>query len=377
MKNKDNLSYKVSANKKGGTKLLIVILIMLIIIVGILFALKILKKEPLATNTQEGQPGEVVIKEEPKVQIVDVNSKTRPYAIMINNNHAAWPQCGLEDAYLVYEIIAEGGITRMMALYKDKLPQKIGSVRSARHYFIDYANENDAIFIHWGGSPQAYARINKGMASLDGIALEGSVFFRDKSLNRAYEHTGFVDLEKAAEYAKNKGYTRETSEDLLLNYSATEVDLAKNEEAETADKITLRYSDYHTTSYEYDKENKVYKRFMSGKANVDLETKEQYTAKNIIVYKIKNYTLNDGENKGRQELNNIGSGTGYYISCGYVIPIIWEKTSQSEQTVYKYQNGEELVVNDGNTFIQIMPIDSEIDIESLKTEETNNQNVEE
>ena len=62
---------------------------------------------------------------------------------MINNNHSAWPQCGLKDAYLVYEIIAEGGITRMMALYKDKLPEKVGSVRSARHYFIDYAEEND------------------------------------------------------------------------------------------------------------------------------------------------------------------------------------------------------------------------------------------
>lgn len=371
MENRRNSTYRVKSTKKGGLKLLIIILVSLVIIAGILFALKVLNKGQVETNAKGEQNVEETKKEEPKVQIVDVNSKTRPYAVMINNNHDAWPQCGLKDAYLVYEIIAEGGITRMMALYKDKLPEKVGSVRSARHYFIDYADENDAIFIHWGGSPQAYSRINTGVADLDGMALEGSVFFRDKSLKRAYEHTGFVNLVKAAKYAEEKGYTRETNEDLLLNYSATEIDLNKKAEAESANEITLKYSYHHTTSYEYDKENKVYKRFMSGKANVDLQTNEQYTAKNIIVYKVKNYTLSDGENKGRQELSNVGSGSGYYISCGYAVPITWEKTSHSGQTVYKYQNGEEITVNDGNTFIQIMPMDSVITIEPLQEEITN------
>ena len=349
-----------ATQKKGGSKLLIIILIVLTIVAGVLLALKVLNKGQGEVTT-----GHIAEEnnEEPKVQIVDVNSKTRPYAVMINNNHAAWPQCGLEDAYLVYEIVAEGGITRMMALYKDKLPEKIGSVRSARHYFIDYAEENDAIYIHWGGSPQAYSRINTGINDLDGIALEGTIFFRDKSLDRAYEHTGFVDLAKAKEYADDKGYTRDTDKDLLLNYSAIEVDFNSVTGVESADEITLKYSDYHTTSYEYDEESKVYKRSMSGKANVDLKTGKQYTAKNIIVYKVNNYTLG-GENKGRQELENIGSGSGYYISNGYAVPITWEKTSHSGQTVYKYENGEEITVNDGNTFIQIMPTTGTIDIEA-------------
>ena len=356
------------AAKKEKMKILIMGLIALIIIAGILLAVKILNKgetEPAANNqTQE-------VKEEKQVQIVDVNSKTRPYAVMINNNHAAWPQCGLKDAYLVYEIVAEGGITRMMALYKDVYPTKVGSVRSARHYFIEYAEENDAIFVHWGGSPQAYSKLNSGIDNLDGIALEGSVFFRDTSLDRAYEHTGFANLEKIKAYAEENGYTRDTEKDLLLNYSAEEIDLSANETVKTADSVELEYSDYHTTSYEYDAENKVYKRSMSGKANVDLETGEQYTAKNIIVYKVRNYTLNDGENKGRQELENVGSGTGYYISNGQAVSITWEKTSDSAQTVYKYTNGEELTVNDGNTFIQILPEDGEINIEA-NSDETEN-----
>ena len=356
------------ANKKGGVKILIIILVILILIVGVLLALKLLNKGQVETNAS----GEIIEekKEEPKVQIVDVNSKTRPYAVMINNNHSAWPQCGLKDAYLVYEIIAEGGITRMMALYKDKLPEKVGSVRSARHYFIDYAEENDAIFIHWGGSPQAYSRINSGINDLDGIALEGTSFFRDKTLKRDYEHTGFVNLEKANKQAQEKGYTRDTNKDLLLNYSATELDLANLEGAESAEDITLKYSYYHTTSYEYDKENKVYKRFMSGKANTDLTTGEQYTAKNIIVYKVGNKTINDGENKGRQDLLNTGTGKGYYISEGYAIPITWEKSTHSGQTIYKYENGEEIKVNDGNTFIQILPKEGTITIEPGEKAET-------
>ena len=359
----------------NSVKRIIIVLIIAILILAAMFLMKYLKSEKEVSNDvieQNEEQREVEVK---KLQIVDEDSKSRPYAVMINNNHAAWPQCGIQDAYLVYEIISEGGITRMMALYKDQDTAKIGSIRSARHYFIDYAEENDAIFVHWGGSPQAYARLNKGIDSLDGIALEGSVFFRDKTLNRDYEHTGFTSMENVKEYAESKGYTRDTNKDLLLNYSVDEIDVSTLEGAESAVEVEIEYSDYHTTSYEYDEENKVYKRFMSGKANVDLETGEQYTAKNIIVYSVYNYTIDDGENKGRQEINNIGNGTGYYITDGYAVPITWEKTSHSEQTVYKYADGTEITVNDGNTFIQIYPKTGELTItpkvEEVTTEVNN------
>lgn len=355
---------KTKAKKANGVKLLIVILVVLVIVAGILFALKVLNKN----KTEQVDNGQVQQenKEQPKLKIVDQDSKSRPYAVMINNNHAAWPQCGIGDAYIVYEIIAEGGITRMMALYKDQDTAKIGSIRSARHYFIDYAEENDAIFVHWGGSPQAYSRLTS-IDSIDGLALEGSVFFRDTSLKRDYEHTGFTSMENVKEYADKKGYTRDTKKDLLLNYSIEEIDMDSIENVRTADNVTIKYSDYHSTSYKYDEEKKVYYRSMSGKANVDLETGEQYTAKNIIAYSVENYTLSDGENKGRQEIKNIGTGTGYYITGGKAIPITWEKESHSAQTVYKYENGEELKVNDGNTFIQIYPTSGSINITANQT----------
>lgn len=358
---------KTKAKKTNGVKLLIVILVVLVIIAGILFALKVLNKD----KTEQVDNGQVQeeVKEQPKLKIVNEDSKSRPYAVMINNNHAAWPQCGIGDAYIVYEIIAEGGITRMMALYKDQDTAKIGSIRSARHYFIDYAEENDAIFVHWGGSPQAYSRLTS-IDSIDGLALEGSVFFRDTTLKRDYEHTGFTSMENVKEYAEKKGYTRDTNKDLLLNYSIEEIDMASIENVKTADNVTIKYSDYHSTSYKYDEDKKVYYRSMSGKANIDLETGEQYTAKNIIAYSVENYTLSDGENKGRQEIKNVGTGKGYYITEGKAIPITWEKESHSAQTIYKYENGEELKVNDGNTFIQIYPTSGSINITANQTSQS-------
>ena len=345
---------KRKERKKSNGKLMIIFLIIIILLAAGWFAYKyFINNKPIEEDKDEKEESIVAVIK--KLQIVDEDSKTRPYAVMINNNHAAWPQCGIQDAYLVYEIIAEGGISRMMAVYKDKDTAKVGSVRSARHYFIDYAEENDAIFVHWGGSPQAYSRINTGINDIDGLALEGSVFFRDKTLKRDYEHTGFTSLEKVKEYAESKGITRDTIKDLLLNYSVDEISLEQLEGAKSAQEVKIKYSDYHNTSYVYDEENKVYNRSMSGTANVDLVTGEQYTAKNIIVYNVSNYNINDGEGKGRQELSNIGTGDGYYITDGYAVPITWEKTSHSGQTVYKYASGEEITVNDGNTFIQIYP----------------------
>lgn len=290
-----------------------------------------------------------------KLKIVDEDSKTRPIAVMINNNHAAWPHAGLQDAYLSYEIIAEGGITRIMALFKDQDTEKIGSVRSARPYYLDYALENDAIYVHYGWSDKAKSDIaSLGVDNINGLT-DNKTFWRDTKLNKATEHTVFTSMEKIKETASEAGYMRDTNKDLLLQYSIDEISLKKKEGALKADNVYIKYSYYTDTSYEYDKENKVYKRYVNGKEHKDYETNEQYTFKNIITYQVNNYTLNDGENKGRQELENIGSGSGYYISNGYSIPIKWEKKSRSSQTKYYYENGDELKVNDGNTFIQIQP----------------------
>lgn len=299
-------------------------------------------------------------KEEKKVSIVDEKTKSRPFAVMINNAPAARPlQSGLQDAYIIYEIIVEGGLTRYLALFLDQTTSRIGSVRSARHYFLDYALENDAIYVHHGQSPQAQSDFSK--LGIDRIVADNTkTGWRDKTLNVASEHTLFTSIEKLTNGIKNKRTERKN--DLLLNYSAEDIDLSKITNSQVANNVSVKYSESVTSTYEYDAENQVYKRSVNGKAHKDYVTKEQYTFKNIIAYSVENYNINDGSGKGRQEIENIGSGSGYYISNGYATKITWSKKDRSSQTVYKYASGEEIKVNDGNTFIQIYPKGKSIEI---------------
>ena len=280
---------------------------------------------------------------------------------MINNIHVARPlQSGLQDAYLMYEIIVEGGITRYMALFMDQNTTRIGSIRSSRHYFLDYALENDAIYVHHGQSPQAQSDFST--LGIDRIVVDNSkTGWRDKSLNVSSEHTLFTSIEKLNNGLGNKRTTR--NNDLLLNYSVDEIDLSKKEDAKVANNISIPYSNSYVTSYKYDENNKYYLRSVNGKAHTDYVTKKQYHFKNIITYQVKNTNLNDNVNKGRQNIENIGSGVGYYITDGYSIPIKWVKESRKSQTKYYYNDGKEIDVNDGNTFIQIQPEGQKLTIE--------------
>lgn len=348
----------MAKRRKKNKKKVVVILFLILILAGF-------GAYYVYTHPEEVQKYAKKVEPEKKLKIVDENSKSRPIAVMVNNNHVAWPHAGLQDAYLTYEILAEGGITRLMALFKDQDTEKIGSVRSARPYYLDYALENDAIYVHYGWSDQAKSDINSlGVDNINGLTVS-SVFWRDKSLNKATEHTVFTSMEKIKEYAKEEGYDRDTNKDLLLNYSVDEIDLSKREDAIKADTVFMKYSYYTNTSYEYDSANKVYKRFMSDTAHVDAVTGSQYTVKNIIITPIATHTY---DSYGRLELDDVGSGEGYFITDGYAIPITWSKASRSSQTVYKNMDGEEIKVNDGNTYIQITPPSEEVKIEGNTTE---------
>lgn len=295
----------------------------------------------------------------PKVKIIDEDSKTRPIAVSINNNHAAYPHAGLQDAYLAYELIAEGGITRIIALFKDQTTKKIGSVRSARHYFLDYVLENDAIFVHYGHSPQALSDIKSlKINNINGM-YDAKGFFRDTSLHRAYEHTAFTSMDRINKLIKSKKY-RNTTEEQLLKYSPIKIEY-KTENKKEANIVEIVYSSYQTTKYVYDPENMNYKMFMGGKEHTDLITKKQYTVKNIITYQVQNSSI-QSDRKGRQDLYNVGNGEGYYISNGEAIKIKWSKKDRASKTIYTLEDGSELKVNDGNTWIHIQPKGKKLNI---------------
>lgn len=331
-------------------KIIFVILLFLVFGVSIpIFYQTFMEKPAKKENEPIVEPEKPI----PKLQIVDEDSKSRPYAVMINNNVAAWKNhAGLEDAYLIYEAITEGGITRMMALFKDQNTERIGSVRSSRHYFLDYALENDAIYVHFGWSPKAQADIRSlGINNING--LYDTSFWRDRTLGVAYEHTAYTSIELLKGLAQKRNYIRDTNQELLFQYSVEEIYLDQKDGAIGATSVSIPYSASHVTSYQYDSTAKKYLRFMNDWAHTDGVSKKQYSAKNIIIQKVENYSM---DSYGRQDLKNVTTGEGYYITNGYAVPIVWKKTSRSSQTKYEYLDGTELAINDGNTYIQLEPI---------------------
>ena len=347
--------------EKGGVKILIAILVILIIIAGAGLAYKIIQdRNNTETISGEENKEQVAVEEEKTVQIFSGND--RPIAVMIDNHSDAWPQAGLNQAYMVYEIIVEGGETRLMALFKGADLEKIGPVRSARHYFIDYAMENDAIYVHFGQSPQAQSDIKKySIDDINGIAEDGTTFWRVK--DKYAPHNAVTSTEKLLESAKSKNYRTTSTEESVWNYVVDEVNL---EEGLAADTITIPHSDLQTVTYEYDKENKVYVRYARGEEQTDWDTDEPVTTKNIIITFCNNYTLSDSENKGRQGLRNIGTFDGYYITNGRAIQIQCIKNARDEKTIYQDMNGKEIQVNDGNTFVNICPTSADVEIEGTE-----------
>ena len=333
------------------SKVLILMLLLIIFVAGGVLGLKILKdnnKETISSeNTEQTKEQELVI--EPEKQIKIYSGTERPIAVMIDNHNQAWPQAGLNNAYIVYEIIVEGGETRLMALFKGQDLATIGPVRSARHYFLDYAMENDAIYVHFGWSPQAESDISKyRVNNINGITESSEIFWRS---NEKYApHNAVTSTEKILKSANAKNYRTTSNKESVLNYVADEFDL---EEGIVANEVTIPHSELQKVSYEYDAENKVYKRYARAKEQTDWTTGEAVQTKNIIITFCDNYTLNDGEDKGRQGLKNIGTFNGYYITNGKAIKIQCIKSDRDKQTIYQDLDGKEINVNDGNTFVHI------------------------
>ena len=354
-------------NKK--TMILLVILAVLVIIAGGLLIYKVINKNEttFAIESENGsevkEPGTLVVQKQNNIKIF--NGNDRPIAVMIDNHSGAWPQANLNKAYLIYEIVVEGGETRLMAIFKGQNLEKIGPVRSSRHYFLDYALENDAIYVHHGWSPQAQSDIAElGVNNINGIQESGSDFWRVK--DKSAPHNLFTSTESILKIASRKNYSTTSNKKSVLNYVADEIELDKkyqNEENMQAINITIPHSKLQIVKYEYDENTKTYKRYARNKLQTDYITGEPVTTKNIIITMCDNYTLEDKENKGRQGLKNIGTFDGYYITNGQAIKIKCVKSDREEQTVYKDLEGKEIEVNDGNTFINICPTDANVVIE--------------
>ncbi len=338
MKRKNKISKKIKS-------LLGVAVLLAVIAVGLFVS-----KETFKENVPKPNKPKII---EKKIKVIDPDKNDRNIVFMIDNVAEARPQHNLSKAYMIYELPVEANLTRLLAVFKGVAVDKIGPVRSSRHYYLDYALENDAIYTHFGYSPQAIQDIRTLKINyLDGATNAGSMFWRDSSLHSA-PHNAYTSTEKVLAAANKKKYRTTTEQPLLLNYVVDDYDLTSEN---IANDIKINYTNSGYTTYKYDAEKKVYLRSMSGKPHMDAASNTQLTAKNIIIYQV-SVTGIANDPKGRINLGNIGSGKGYYVTNGKYIEITWTKESRSSQTVYRTTDGKELKVNDGVTFIQIQPKD--------------------
>ena len=293
------------------------------------------------------------------------DSNERPIAYMIDNNKNAQPQSNINKAFCVYEIIVEGNETRLMAIFKDLDEGTVGPIRSARHYFLDYAAEYDAIYAHLGLSPKAgddmetYGTNNiNGQIYDTGKAREGAaIYWRDKT--RKAPHNAYTSLETIKHISDQLAYSKTTNKGTPLNYTTQEVVLDSEDAVEATD-VVIPYGAGHKVNYKYDEETGRYTRYSKGRLQTDRETGENVTTKNLIITFASNYDLPDTENKGRQDVVTTGTLDGYYITNGKAIKIKCEKKARQSQTVYKDLEGNEIKINDGNTWINVCPIDADV-----------------
>ncbi len=273
----------------------------------------------------------------------------RPVLVSVENHPDARPQWGLTSSDIVWEMVAEGGITRMLLMYADasRLPEKIGPTRSARHYFVDLAEGFDAIFVHFGYSPAAKSQIaNHDVDNINGL-VDGSYFKRDTSRNVATEHRAYTTDELIAKAIADKGYRTEIKDDYKSPFKF-------NEEAVTlpdgvCNEITVSFSSSYTYKLTYDAERKVYLTTMKGNKFVDSEGTQQNFENVVCLY---TNISSMGDKKGRVTFD-FSDGEGVFVSNGTYQNITWKKGNSADMLKLYDAEGNELKLNPGRTYIAI------------------------
>lgn len=282
----------------------------------------------------------------------------RPVAIMLNNIKVAMPQSGIANADVIYEILVEGGITRLLGIFEDyDSLDKIGPVRSARHYYVDIADEYQGIYTHYGETKYAVTKMNQlGIDTLSGLSsLGNTIFYRDNS--RKAPHNAYIGSSGIKTGIDKKEYTQTYKSPYKGHFGFSKS--SQKLSGDKADKITLNFSSLSAPWFEYDASSKLYKRFQYGGEQIDDQTGKQIAYRNVIVQFVKEWNI---DKNGYQTMDLIGSGKGYYATLGKFIPITWNKESQNSITRYYNASGKEIKLNPGKTWVAVFPRDKESNV---------------
>lgn len=277
----------------------------------------------------------------------------RPVAVMFDNDPKARWQAGLSQAEIAYEFLVEPPYTRYMGIFLLNEPVLIGPVRSARPYFIAILLEYDPLYVHVGGSEEAKADIKKyQVADIDG--LYSGAFWRNTKTGKRAPNNLYISMDEIRKEQERLKY-KETADIKGFSFNIKDTDI----EGIDATEVLIKYYSNNTTKYEYDSENKVYKRYKDGKLHIDEADEKPIIAKNIIIQEA-NTKIIDSE--GRMEIQVIGEGKGLYITNGKCQNITWKKKSLNDKTKFFDEKGNEVKLNQGVTWIQFTKPDPVIEI---------------
>ena len=296
------------------------------------------------------------------------DARLRPVAVVINNIYVSLPQSGISEAAILYEVLAEGDITRIVAVFPKPLAEKIGSVRSVRDYFVDFILDYDSILVHHGGSATGGSRINSlKVDHLDGMKLEGTAFWRDPERFRQrgmYEHSSFTSAERIEEAIVKQNIRREWNEGaeygFLFNRDPlpfAEIAKENGGDYRESTEIAIPFSRNYTRRFRYHPDQQRYAAFNRDGPHIDAglgsgEGAQLYVS-NIIVQFV-NMHIIPGDPDGRREVATTGSGAGLLFSEGGCTTIKWERESHASPTRWFFENGQPIQLKPGATWICVL-----------------------
>lgn len=292
----------------------------------------------------------------------------RPLAVMVNNVQPALPQRGISDADIIYELPVEGAITRLMAVFADyKAMPDIGSIRSARHDYVELLKPFNPLYLHFGGSTKGKEAISQyEIDNIDGIKYANLAFYQDEERAKtvAREHTYFSNLSLLEKGIVKNEYQTTRSEPLkpLFQFAKPEENIMEAETtANSAEQtVSVKLSSGCTATFTYNAQTGLYEKGQYGKPHLDETYNKAAAVTNVLVM----YTdVGLVPNTINKEID-LSKGTGYYISKGKAIQVTFKKDSVDELLkAYRLDNSEEIIMNAGKTWVCIAPNDFANDIQ--------------
>lgn len=360
----DIIYYNLNMNKKY----ILILLLIVLLGIGVFFGLKSFKntksslENKLNSELPAPKPEKFFVN---PINGIKINSndepeflKNRPLAVMINNATPARPQAGISEADIVYEIVAEGGITRFLAFFYSELPQKIGPIRSVREYYLPIVKElGDAMFMHIGFSPQAQVKINEW--DVRSLAFGGASFYRDNGGNEnlATEHTAFANAKDLFATGLKLGWGGKRE---IREWKFKENQNIQSEKTNVKNiKIDFWYEGDYTAYFEYDEKTNEYIRY-SGKTEnsyqklLDRNNNKEVRVKNLIVQFSDEVPI-PNDDKGRLDYRMIGKGKALYFLDGSVQQGYWEKKDLNSRTTFYLDNNSEAIFNIGKIWVSVVP----------------------